>query len=111
MRDPKSNTPHPEAQSTPILDKQASRQRIQAVIERFVAGQATDADYEVIRDRPFTYCATAAQCCQIIEAAAGRTRATFCTSLPARCGCDGCKRNRAAAAAGRYGRASQCRCR
>jgi hypothetical protein len=72
MRDPKSNTPRLEPQQSIPLDKKASHQRIQNAIDRFVAGQTTDADYEVIRDRNFVYCATGIQCCQFIEAAPGR---------------------------------------
>jgi hypothetical protein len=70
MRDRKPTTPAAEPQSAP-LDKQASRQRIQAAIDHLVAGQATEADHSVIRDRPFIYCATGDQCCQIIGAGAG----------------------------------------
>jgi len=72
MRSDNSSTARPEPQSIP-LDKKAKRQRIQVALERFVTGQATHADYDVIRDRAFMYSATALQCCQFIEAAPGRT--------------------------------------
>src|SRR5262245_8104211 len=70
MRDGKLNTPAAEPQSG--LNSKANRQRIQVALERFIAGQATDADYEIFRDRAFMYCATAMQCCQFIEAVPGR---------------------------------------
>jgi hypothetical protein len=68
MRDPKSNMARPEP-SIP-LDPRA---RVQAALDKFCSGQASEAIYEVFRDRDLMKCSTAEHACRFLEAAAKRT--------------------------------------
>ena len=66
-----SNTPPTAAQGS--LAKAERRRRVQLALDHFCAGQASESDLAIFRERHFMNCATAEQACKFIEAAAGRT--------------------------------------
>src|SRR5262245_12954787 len=72
MRDGKSNSPRPEAQSTP-LDSTAKRALVQAALERFLTSRATDADLDVFRNRDLMNAGSAEQARQFIRGTQGRS--------------------------------------
>jgi hypothetical protein len=68
-----SNMPLGAAQVVTALNPEAKRKLIQAALDQFLAGQATEVEYEVFRDRHNMIASTAYQACQFLEAAAGRS--------------------------------------
>jgi hypothetical protein len=56
------------------LTPASKRQRVQDALDRYIAGQASDSDLAVFRDRGLMYTATAEQACRFIEAATGAGR-------------------------------------
>jgi hypothetical protein len=69
----KTNSSKPKAGGQVILDSAAKRQLVQDALDRFVAGQADDSDYDLFRDRGVMIASTAEQACRFLEVAKGRT--------------------------------------
>jgi hypothetical protein len=70
MSNSNSKTALPEPQA--IYDKKEKRALVQQALDRFSAGQATEADYNVFRNRGAMVSSTAEQACRFLEASAGR---------------------------------------